>query len=437
MRLAIKLVFFIPGFRLTRHVCLPDINYKEIMPSKFSQAIDQIADEKGISKEKVVETIEAALAAAFRKDFGSADQNIKVEFDPETGKSNVFDVKTVVKEITEEMEQNRREFLTVDEAKEVKKGSKEGDVIKTEITPDAAYGRIAAQTAKQVIIQRIREAEREILLKEFSDKEGQIVNGTVQRIEGRNVYVDLGRTNGILFPSEQIKNESYRIGQRIKVYVSEVKQTPKGPEIILSRAHPNVIRKLFELEVPEVYSGVVEIKAVAREAGSRSKIAVFTDQDGVDPIGSCVGQRGTRVQTIISELGGEKIDIILWNEDIVKFITNALAPAKVISVVTKEKEKEATVEVLEDQMSLAIGKAGQNVRLAAKLTGWKIDVVKSEITAPAEGEKKEEAAEEKEEKSSKEEAKAEEAPKEEVKEEPKADESTESANKEESKEETK
>lgn len=404
------------------------------MASKFSQAIDQIADEKGISKEKVVETIEAALAAAFRKDFGTADQNIKVEFDPETGKSNVFDVKTVVKEITEEMEQNRREFLTVEEAKEVKKGAKEGDVIKTEITPDAAYGRIAAQTAKQVIIQRIREAEREILLKEFSDKEGQIVNGTVQRIEGRNVYVDLGRTNGILFPSEQIKNESYRIGQRIKVYVSEVKQTPKGPEIILSRAHPNVIRKLFELEVPEVYSGVVEIKAVAREAGSRSKIAVFTDQDGVDPIGSCVGQRGTRVQTIISELGGEKIDIILWNDDIVKFITNALAPAKVISVVTKEKEKEATVEVLEDQMSLAIGKAGQNVRLAAKLTGWKIDVVKSEVAA-TEGEKKEETAEAKDEKK---EAKAEEASKEEVKEEPKADESTESAQKEEeSKEETK
>lgn len=378
------------------------------MASKFSQAIDQIADEKGISKEKVVETIEAALAAAFRKDFGTADQNIKVEFDPETGKSNVFDVKTVVKEITEEMEQNRREFLTVEEAKEVKKGAKEGDVIKTEITPDAAYGRIAAQTAKQVIIQRIREAEREILLKEFSDKEGQIVNGTVQRIEGRNVYVDLGRTNGILFPSEQIKNESYRIGQRIKVYVSEVKQTPKGPEIILSRAHPNVIRKLFELEVPEVYSGVVEIKAVAREAGSRSKIAVFTSQEGVDPIGSCVGQRGTRVQTIISELGGEKIDIILWNDDIVKFITNALAPAKVISVVTKEKEKEATVEVLEDQMSLAIGKAGQNVRLAAKLTGWKIDVVKSEVAAPAEGvEAKEgEAKEEKKEEPVKEEHKS-------------------------------
>lgn len=399
------------------------------MASKFSQAIDQISDEKGISKEKVIETIEAALAAAFRKDFGSADQNIKVEFNPETGQSHVFDVKTVVKEITEEMEQNRREFLTVEEAKAIKKSYKEGDVIKNEITPDAAYGRIAAQTAKQVIIQRIREAEREILLKEFSDKEGQIVNGTVQRIEGRNVYVDLGRTNGILFPSEQIKNESYRIGQRIKVYVSEVKQTPKGPEIILSRAHPNVIRKLFELEVPEVYSGVVEIKAVAREAGSRSKIAVWTDQDGVDPIGSCVGQRGTRVQTIISELGGEKIDIILWNEDLVKFITNALAPAKVISVVTKEKEKEATVEVLEDQMSLAIGKAGQNVSLAAKLTGWKIDVVKAEV-APAESaetkegevkeEKKEEAAKE-----AKEEVKAEEAPKEEEK----ADESTESASK--------
>ena len=420
------------------------------MPSKFSQAIDQIADEKGISKEKVVETIEAALAAAFRKDFGNNDQNIKVEFDPETGKSKVYDVKTVVAEITEEMEQNRREFLTVEEANALrqaqgdKKTAKEGDEIKSEITPDAAYGRIAAQTAKQVIIQRIREAEREILLKEFSDKEGQIVNGSVQRIEGRNVYVDLGRTNGILFPSEQIKNESYRIGQRIKVYVSEVKQTPKGPEIILSRAHPNVIRKLFELEVPEVYSGVVEIKAVAREAGSRSKIAVHTDQEGVDPIGSCVGQRGTRVQTIISELNGEKIDIVLWNEDIVKFITNALAPAKVISVVTKEKEKEATVEVNEDQMSLAIGKAGQNVRLAAKLTGWKIDVVKSEVAGEAkegtEGEKKEEKPAEEvtssEVETPKEDAKEVVVKAEAPKEESKADESTESA-KEESKSEDK
>jgi N utilization substance protein A len=362
------------------------------MSSKFSQAIEQIADEKGIPKEKVLETIEAALAAAFRKDFGQSDQNIKVEFDAETGNSTVYDVKTVVKELTEEQEANRREFLLLDEAKKLKKGAKEGDVIKTEITPSAAYGRIAAQTAKQVIIQRIREAEREILLQEFHDKEGQIVNGTVQRIEGNNVYVDLGRTNGILFPSEQIRNERYSIGQRVKIYVSEVKQTPKGPEIILSRSHPNMIRKLFELEVPEVYSGVVEIKAVAREAGSRSKIAVWTEQEGVDPIGSCVGQRGTRVQTIISELSGEKIDIVLWDADVTKFITNALAPAKVISVITKEKEKEATVEVMEDQMSLAIGKAGQNVRLAAKLTGWKIDVVKTVTPIAEENAEKAEAA---------------------------------------------
>lgn len=365
------------------------------MSSKFSQAIEQIADEKGIPKEKVLETIEAALAAAFRKDFGQSDQNIKVEFDAETGNSTVYDVKTVVKELTEEQEANRREFLLLDEAKKLKKGAKEGDVIKTEITPSAAYGRIAAQTAKQVIIQRIREAEREILLQEFHDKEGQIVNGTVQRIEGNNVYVDLGRTNGILFPSEQIRNERYSIGQRVKIYVSEVKQTPKGPEIILSRSHPNMIRKLFELEVPEVYSGVVEIKAVAREAGSRSKIAVWTEQEGVDPIGSCVGQRGTRVQTIISELSGEKIDIVLWDADVTKFITNALAPAKVISVITKEKEKEATVEVMEDQMSLAIGKAGQNVRLAAKLTGWKIDVVKTVTPIAEENAEKAEAAAEK------------------------------------------
>ena len=361
------------------------------MSSKFNQAIDQIVEEKGISKDRIVETIEAALAAAFRKDFGNSDQNIQVEFDVETGSSTVFNVKTVVEEITEEHEGNEREFLTEEDAQELEKGAKVGDVIKQEITPSAEYGRIAAQTAKQVIIQRIREAEREILMDEFDDKEGQIVNGSVQRIEGNNVYVDLGRTNGILFPSEQIKSEAYSIGQRIKVYVSEVKQTPKGPEIILSRSHPNVIRKLFELEVPEVYSGVVEMKAVSREAGSRSKIAVWSDQEGIDPIGSCVGQRGTRVQAIISELAGEKIDIILWDEDPVKFITNALAPAKIISVVTKEKDQEATVEVEDDQMSLAIGKAGQNVRLAAKLTGWKIDVVKTDGEDDEASEKDEDA----------------------------------------------
>lgn len=363
------------------------------MPSKFAAAIEQIAEEKGISKDRVIETIEAALAAAYRKDFGNSDQNIKVEFDPETGGSKVYDVKTVVEEITEEQEPNRREFITLEEAKATNKKAKVGDVIKSEITPKEEYGRIAAQTAKQVIIQRIREAEREVLMEEFNDKEGTIVNGNVQRIENGNVYVDLGRTNGILFPSEQIRGERYSIGQRIKVYVSEVKQTPKGPEIILSRSHPNMIRRLFELEVPEVYSGVVEIKSVAREAGSRSKVAVWSSQEGVDPIGSCVGQRGTRVQTIISELNGEKLDIVLWDEDVVKFITNALAPAKIISVVTKEKEKEATVEVEEDQMSLAIGKAGQNVRLAAKLTGWKIDVIKTQAAPVTETEKTEEKTE--------------------------------------------
>ena len=368
------------------------------MASKFTQVISQIAEEKGIPKETVIETIEAALAAAFRKDYGEKDQNVKVEFNPETGDIRVFDEKTVVEKIDEEdetSETNHKEFITVADAVKLQPDAEVGDVLRTEITPKGSYGRIAAQTAKQVIIQRIREAERKVLLEEFAGKEHEIVNGTVQRIERNNVFVDLGRTTGVLFPSEQIRGERYGIGQRLKVYISEVKETPKGPEIVVSRAHPNMVKKLFELEVPEIYSGVVEIKALAREAGSRTKVAVYTTQDGVDPIGSCVGQRGTRVQTIIAELSGEKIDIILWDPDPVKFITNALAPAKVVSVVTKEKEKEAIVEVNEDQMSLAIGKAGQNVRLAAKLSGWKIDVVKAEpIEEVKEGAAKEEAAQE-------------------------------------------
>jgi len=237
---------------------------------------------------------------------------------------------------------------------------------------------VAAQTAKQVIIQRIREAERESMFDEYKEKEGQVVNGTVQRVEGRNVFVDLGKSVGILFPSEQIEGETYRVGQHIKVYLVRVESDTKGPGLLLSRTHPEMVRHLFSLEVPEIFTGTVEIKAVAREAGSRTKIAVFSAEEGVDPIGSCVGQKGTRVQTIIDALGGEKIDIIEWNEQTEKFISAALSPAKVLSVEIKEEEKRAIATVPEDQLSLAIGKRGQNVRLAAKLTGYKIDVISNE-----------------------------------------------------------
>ena len=396
---------------------------------EFSSAIMQIAEEKGIPKNKVIETVEMALAAAYKKDYGKKSQHIRADFDEVTGNAKFYLVKEVVDETTREFaeededkeqrtenkeqrtrnseqktagdkqEQDEEERLprfnperdiTLEDAKKIKKGIKVGDVIETELEPKSEYGRIAAQTAKQVIIQRIREAERDAMFEEYKEKEGEIVSGTVQRIEGRNVFVDLGKSAGVLFPSEQVAEENYRVGQRLKVYILKVEADPKGPGIILSRAHAEMVKKLFELEVPEIFSGVVEIKAIAREAGARTKIAVVSKEEGVDPIGSCVGQKGTRVQAIIDELGGEKIDIIEWNDDIEKFISAALSPAKVISIETDKDEKRAVVKVPEDQLSLAIGKKGQNVRLAAKLTGWKIDVMGME------GELKEEVSDEKE-----------------------------------------
>lgn len=341
------------------------------MNEQLEQALAQIAEEKGISREEIIEMIEASLAAAFRKDFGEKDQNIVVEFQPESLSAKVFDEKTVVAEVEDPQKE-------VDEAggQELKKGAKIGDVIRTEITPKDGmnYGRIAAQTAKQVIVQKLREAERNVQFSDFKAKERTLQNGVVQRIEGDTILVDLGRATGVLFPSEQIRGEKYSIGQRLKVLVLHVEPATRGPKITLSRSHPDMVRKMFELEVPEIYNGTVEIKAVAREAGSRSKIAVISTQEGIDPIGSCVGQKGTRVQTIMGELGGEKIDIIEWSEDPVKFIANSLSPAKILNVQLNEEEKEAKIGVLEDQLSLAIGKAGQNVRLAARLTGWKIDI---------------------------------------------------------------
>lgn len=367
--------------------------------SEISVAIKQICEEKNLSYEAVVGTIESALAAAYRKDFGEKNQNIKVEFDPETGKSKVYDVKTVVDDMPEEAESdekedkeekieagqemreeeirrfNARTELQIKDAVLIKKNAKIGDVIKTKLEVTSEYGRMAAQTAKQVIIQKLREAEREMIFSEFKDKEHEVVAGVVQRREGRIVLIDLDKAVGILPFEEQIMGEKYKPGDRVKVYVKQVGITSRGPEIILSRTSDEILKKVFYLEIPEISNGLVEIKAVAREAGNRSKVAVFASGENVDPIGSCVGQRGSRIQTIISELGGEKIDIIEYDEDLVKFIGHALAPAKILNVEIDNEGKKAVVKVAEDQLSLAIGREGQNVRLAARLTGYKLDII--------------------------------------------------------------
>lgn len=391
---------------------------------EFGSAVMQIADEKGISKERVLEVVEAALAAAYKKDYGKKGQVIHAKFDEVAKSASFFLVKEVVdesvREFVEESEEeevdtkeqtvenekpeegdeerlprfNMERDMLLAEAKKLKKGAKIGDLIELPLPMYDEFGRVAAQTAKQVIIQRIREAERQSMFDEYKEKEGQVVNGTVQRVEGRNVFVDLGKSTGVLFPSEQIEGENYRVGQHVKVYLVRVESDTKGPGMLLSRTHPEMVRHLFSLEVPEIFTGTVEIKAVAREAGSRTKIAVFSAEEGVDPIGSCVGQKGTRVQTIIDALGGEKIDIIEWNENTEKFISAALSPAKVVSVKLFEEEKRAIVTVPDDQLSLAIGKRGQNVRLAAKLTGWKIDVAGEDKPEVVEEAVSEETAEE-------------------------------------------
>lgn len=370
---------------------------------QFTSALAQISEEKGISPEKVLETIELAIAAAYKKEYGKKGQHIKAKIDSQTGQFTLSQLKLVVeesmlrkeeeileeeaeaaerKEEKEEFEEdaekkirfNPERHIMIEEAKNIKPDVQIGEELEFVLETKEEYGRIAAQTAKQVIIQRIREAERETVYIEYKDKEGQLVSGIVQRIEGRTIYVDIGRATGVMFPEEQIPSERYRLGQRLKFYVVSVSPEAKGPGVLLSRVHRGLIEKLFELEVPEIVSGTVEIKSIAREAGSRSKIAVASTAEGVDPVGSCVGQRGTRVSAVISEIGGEKIDIIEWSADTSKFIAQALSPAKVMSVTLNGKKKEARVEVPEDQLSLAIGRGGQNVRLAAKLTGWGIDV---------------------------------------------------------------
>ena len=345
--------------------------------SEFMLAITQLAAEKNLSREVVLEVVEAALVSAFRKNSFAATQNISVKVNPDTGKVTVFAQKTVVETVTDP----RRE-LSLDEAKKTNKHAQLGEDLMVEATPQNA-GRIAAQTAKQVVLQRLREAERELVFEEFSDRESEIVTGIVQRIEPRQIILDLGRTEGILPTSEQVRTEHYRMGQRLKAYIMEVHRTGRGPQVLVSRTHRNLLRRLLELEVPEIHSGVIELKSIAREAGYRSKIAVATRQQGIDPIGSCVGLRGIRIQNIVNELNGEKIDIVEWHPDQATFIANALSPAPVVSVAVNSEEKVATVVVPDRQLSLAIGREGQNARLAARLTGWRIDI-KSASVAEAE-----------------------------------------------------
>jgi len=368
--------------------------------SPFMAAINQICDEKGLAKDIVLETIEAAVAAAYRKDYGRPTQNIRAKFDPDTGQTQIWQVFDVTEEV--EDDQNQK---TLAEAKKIssqgrsstgrKKKVKVGDQVEIALEPHSDFGRIAAQTAKQVIIQRIREAEREMLYKEFKEKENKIINGVIQQIEGSTAIVDLGKLNGLMLPSEQVPQEKYYSGQRLKIYVLGVEETSRGPQVLVSRSHPNLIRGLFELEVPEISAETVKIMGIAREAGSRSKVAVISEEEGLDPVGSCVGQRGTRIQAVLAEIGEEKIDIILYNKEETQYIINALSPAKVEKVALHKKDKKSTVEVLEDQLSLAIGKGGQNVRLASKLTGWSINIEKF---IPEEKEKAKKEAKAKEEK---------------------------------------
>lgn len=337
------------------------------MANDLIQALIEIEKERGIPKLALIDAIKSALNTAYKKNFGTS-QNVSVEFNDITGEVKVFSQKTIVETVTDS-----RIEISAEEAKDLYPDCQTGDLVYVEATP-GNFGRIAAQTAKQVVIQKLREAERSLIYEEFLEREGEIVTGTIQRLENKNVYISLGRTEGIMLPADQVQSENYEIGQRLKAYIHEVKNTPKGPNIYVSRSHPYFLRRLFELEVPEIFDGVVEIKSIAREAGFRSKIAVHSLDDKVDSVGACVGPKGFRVQNIVTELGGEKIDIIKYDKSVEKFIANALSPSKVLAVHVNEEEKMARVIVPDYQLSLAIGKEGQNARLAAKLTGWKVDI---------------------------------------------------------------
>ncbi len=358
-----------------------------------SSVLAQLEEERGIPRDKIIEAIELALATAYKKEYGKKGQIIKAKFDLNSGKTEMFQVKKVVDDSTVVMDEddlpefdpaadpstqidlfNPEQHIMIDDARRIKKNISLGEEMVFPLESQDDYSRIAAQTAKQVIMQKIREAEKVSVLGEYGKREGEIVSGTVQRVERGNIFIDMGRATGLLPYEEQIPGERFGQGERVRAYLYRVEESGKGVFLRLSRSHPKFLEKLFEAEAPEIANGTVVVKSVAREAGSRTKIAVSSVDSHIDPVGSMVGQRGVRVSTVMSELGGEKIDIIEWNEDPKKFIEDALSPAKILEVKINETEKQATVTVSEDQQSLAIGKGGQNVRLAAKLTGWKIDI---------------------------------------------------------------
>ncbi len=355
----------------------------------MKSALEQLEEERKIPKDKIIDAIEQALAAAYKKDYGKKGQIIRCHFNMETGDTEFYQVKIVVDEslvrvVTDEDEEiaeddertryNEEHHIMVEDAKRIKTDASLEDEITFPLETMDDFGRIAAQTAKQVIIQKIREAERGAIIEEYGSKEGEIINGFIDKVERGMVYVSFNRAMGIMPPEEQIPGEFYRRGDRVRAYLYAVEETPRGVNLKLSRSHPQFIEGLFKVEAPEIASGVVEIKSIAREAGARSKIAVYSNDEHIDPVGSCVGQRGSRVTTVMSELGGEKIDIIPWSNDPMEYVSSAVSPAKVLSIDINEDEHKAVIEVADDQLSLAIGKGGQNVRLAAKLTGWRIDI---------------------------------------------------------------
>ncbi len=341
---------------------------KSIESKELLMAMEELEKERGIKKEYLIESLETALVTAYKRNYDSAE-NVRVTIDAESGDIKVFSLKQVVDDVQNDMLE-----VSLDNAKKSNKKAKIGDTIEFEIIP-RNFGRIAAQTAKQVIIQKIREAERNMVYTEYNDRKGEIVSGIVQKSEGGTVVLDLGKLEGIMLVKDQIPTESYKVNDKIRAYVVNVEKGIKGvPQVLVSRSHPDFVRKLFEFEIPEIYEGLIEIKSISRDAGSRSKVAVYSTNENIDPVGSCVGQKGIRIQNIINELKGEKIDVIEWNEDPAVFISAALLPAQVMAVDIKDEEKFAQVIVPDDQLSLAIGKSGQNARLAAKLTNWKIDI---------------------------------------------------------------
>ncbi len=337
------------------------------MNTEFINALNELEQEKGIRKDILIEAIEMALISAYKRHFGQ-NENVRVQIDPDTGEIKVFATKRVVEDVYDTSIE-----IDLEEAKKINPIFEDGDTLETEVTP-GEFGRIAAQTAKQVVVQRIREAERGIIYDQFAEKENEVLTAIIHRTERGNIYVELGRAEGIIPVGETVYNEQYNVNERLKVYVLEVKKTNNGPQIIVSRTHPFLIKRLFELEVPEIRQNVVQIKSIAREAGGRTKIAVWSEEKDIDPVGACVGHKGTRIGKVVEELNDEKIDVVPWSSDPIEFIANALRPAKVVMVQINEDEKAAKVIVPDYQLSLAIGKEGQNARLAAKLTGWKIDI---------------------------------------------------------------